>query len=645
MHVFPHSIGTFKEDASSASRKQPPRAKKASSVWATAAIALMWIAAPMAQAQQPTWMTNGLVAYYPLDGDAREATQNTANGVEVAMAYSQDRFGVAARSAQFNGTTSCIIVSNGPAFMLTNAVTLSAWVKNDSPAGPYRFIIGKDTQGKPDFKFQISKGDNRIMFYTSRSSAAVSLAPIQTTWHHYVGVSDGHANSLYENGTLVTSTTESGDPMIPVDSPLTMGRLPHPEATEGGSWMFWKGSLDDVRIYSRALSVGEVKALHEYESVPHSLPPRQATATPQVVNGFVVGTTITDGGYAYTNNPSVTIVGGGGSGATATSQIDTNGSVTKITILSPGSGYTNAPQVLIAAPPYPPEQAVASAQVVNGFLVGVTLTNGGRGYAQTPRIWLNGGGGTGASVSAGIDTNGTITGIQVLNPGSGYTNAPQVVIEPPVFPLPRITLAPGQQVAFGQLQAGTSYQLQTLSTGSWTNTGATITATNSTHTLDLPGRSDCRLLPLPLPRTATATPSVVNGFLVGITVADGGSGYTSSPSVTIQDATGTGATTSVTVLTGAVTRVQIISPGSGYSANPTVTIAPPPVVAIAGSSSPAVTLNMLNLFPNIPYQLERTSDLKTFVPVGGTFLPTATTNNVTVNAGTGVSFYRVVYRR
>jgi len=53
-------------------------------------------------------------------------------------------------------------------------------------------------------------------------------------------------------------------------------------------------------------------------------------------------------GVGYLENPTVTIAGGGGTGATATAQIDyATGSISSITVLNPGTGYTSAPTVII----------------------------------------------------------------------------------------------------------------------------------------------------------------------------------------------------------------------------------------------------------------------------------------------------------
>ena len=78
--------------------------------------------------------------------------------------------------------------------------------------------------------------------------------------------------------------------------------------------------------------------------------PQQAYATAQMVSGFVVGATVTSGGSGYGSNVVVSIVGGGGSGATASATVS-GGVVTKLTITDAGIGYTSTPTILIAPPP------------------------------------------------------------------------------------------------------------------------------------------------------------------------------------------------------------------------------------------------------------------------------------------------------
>ena len=66
--------------------------------------------------------------------------------------------------------------------------------------------------------------------------------------------------------------------------------------------------------------------------------------------GFITIINVTFGGKGYTTAPTVTIFGGGGSGATATATVN-GGAVTSITVNNPGSGYTSSPTVTIAPPP------------------------------------------------------------------------------------------------------------------------------------------------------------------------------------------------------------------------------------------------------------------------------------------------------
>jgi len=84
----------------------------------------------------------------------------------------------------------------------------------------------------------------------------------------------------------------------------------------------------------------------------------------------------------------------------------------------------------------------------------------------------------------------------------------------------------------------------------------------------------CGLLNAGQPATAVAT--VTAGFVSGITVTSGGSGYTSEPSVTITGGGGSGATAKAILSGDKVALLVVLTAGSGYTSAPTVSIEAPP---------------------------------------------------------------------
>ncbi|WP_273823021.1 phage tail tube protein [Pseudomonas asplenii] len=78
------------------------------------------------------------------------------------------------------------------------------------------------------------------------------------------------------------------------------------------------------------------------------------------------------------------------------------GAVTALVLNSAGSGYTTAPTVAITGGGG--SGATATAQIEDGKVTGFTITNPGSGYTTAPTVALTGGSGTGATARAVIDT-------------------------------------------------------------------------------------------------------------------------------------------------------------------------------------------------------------------------------------------------
>ena len=262
----------------------------------------------------------------------------------------------------------------------------------------------------------------------------------------------------------------------------------------------------------------------------------------------------------------------------------------------------------------PPATATATATLVDGFVVGVSLTYEGSGYTNAPLVRLIGGGGSGAQAVATV-SNGVVTGLTITDAGSGYTNGPLVVIAPPFLPHPTLDIAAMSLLSFSNLTVGASYQLQQFSAGSWTNPPVSFTASSTLYTqmfAGVVGSGNYRLALKPVATPAYATPEVVGGFVVEAKVTSGGFGYVTNPAVAIiaVNGAGSGATAVASIGGGVVTSINITDAGIGYTNPPVIKIAPPPTgVVVPPTVQPVMRLDASNLTPYNNYQIQFTPAL------------------------------------
>jgi hypothetical protein len=86
-----------------------------------------------------SFLTNGLVAYYPFDGNPNDAV-GTDNGTVNGAVLSTNQLGEADSAYLFNGSYSWIDFGSPSKLQFTNNFTLSAWCLF-SGGGPYRFLF------------------------------------------------------------------------------------------------------------------------------------------------------------------------------------------------------------------------------------------------------------------------------------------------------------------------------------------------------------------------------------------------------------------------------------------------------------------------------------------------------------------------
>jgi hypothetical protein len=341
-----------------------------------------------------------------------------------------------------------------------------------------------------------------------------------------------------------------------------------------------------------------------------------ATATANITHeltGDVASIAVTTGGSGYTSPPTVTITGLG-TGATATAVLsstgntsDTGGIVQSITLLTGGTGYTSAPTVTIGGPGSgATAMAVLSSSgttVTSGYVSTITIGTGGSGYTSAPVIdFTGGGGGSGAMATANLLPTGAITSVTLnttgsqcyhlasdvvisfSGPGSGATATATLETTPSCAysvsvpgPTPNcsslLTTRDQANVTFssntsasGTLSVGTNFKSPTGFTLQDPGSGFTST-TPWTSTLTMSSgyswtSGDC----------SNVVATITNGYhIASINVANGGTGYTTAPTVTITGGVGsTSQPTATAALSYYVGSITVTNPGSGYTVAPIV---------------------------------------------------------------------------
>jgi len=170
---------------------------------------------------------------------------------------------------------------------------------------------------------------------------------------------------------------------------------------------------------------------------------RTATAQAVINTGHISEIFLNNDGSGFSSAPLVSIStspsGLGGSNATAVAFTTSRANITsveKILITNAGYGYTEAPTITFTGGGGTGAAATCSINTTSKGVIKFVVTDGGIGFGTVPTITISGGGGTGAVGLASIGINNTqgfneVKNIFVTNTGSSYTSEPTVTISDP----------------------------------------------------------------------------------------------------------------------------------------------------------------------------------------------------------------------
>jgi hypothetical protein len=227
---------------------------------------LILVQASIALSQTPT---NGLVAFYKFNLDRSKEpatvydfTRNQNNGTIVnGVSYTSDRFGVGCSAMLFDGTGYITVPSSNSLKRPRNAFTAAVWFKFTKGADFFKEWITiccksdqtDETEDSPQYRMQATAQTVSI-----NSKFTENFVPQLSyeVWYFYAYTFDGSQVRVFLNGKFVYEHNYNGQ-LTANDMPLEIGRdLP-------GGLEYFDGTMDDLRIYDRALDESELIQIYK----------------------------------------------------------------------------------------------------------------------------------------------------------------------------------------------------------------------------------------------------------------------------------------------------------------------------------------------------------------------------------------------
>jgi hypothetical protein len=206
-------------------------------------------------------LKDGLVAYYPFTGNAKDESGNDHNAEVVVATLTTDRFGVANSAYLFNGSNSYISIPHHSDFNFTDAFTIGTWFTIRSGHG-WKHLVNKthDSIDGPPNGFRLANPGNILFGEVAGQNIKTEkeLPDVSSKWRHGMVVYDGKLIHLYLDSILKISSKVGDRPNLSNRYSLMIG-------AQSKNRGYHNGKIDDIRIYNRALSAKEVSAIYDSE--------------------------------------------------------------------------------------------------------------------------------------------------------------------------------------------------------------------------------------------------------------------------------------------------------------------------------------------------------------------------------------------
>ena len=533
----------------------------------------------ISMAQVPAYVpTNGLVGWWPFTGNANDLSGNGNNcTIYNSPTLCPDR-NLVSNSAYFLNGTNNWINTNSAFLQTSNPHSISIWWQTTDSTKTNQTLFNTNPHTLENFAFHYSSSSNTppygLAFGMGNGLSGngswnvmhpdygqITTPPTRGIWHHAVWVKDASLIwKFYFDGNLIHTFNSN----INTGSQLADLRFGAENAGYPTGGANFKGNLDDIGVWNRALTACEINQLYT-----SGISPITTTTSAATICAGASTTITASGATTYAWMP------GNLSGATIT--VSPIATTTYTVTGTDANGCLNTATRIITVNPLPVVTATSTAAAVCAG-ASVTLTGGG----ALTYVW-SGGVTNAVSFIPTATTTYTVTGTNI----NGCVNTATITVT--VNPLPVVTTTTtAPSICIG---ASTTITANGATTYAWMPgnlTGATITVSptaTTTYTVTGTNANGCvntatRIItvnPLPIVTATSTAASVCTGSNVTLT-GGGATSYTWSGGVTNAVSFIPTATTTYTV-TG--TNIN----GCVNTATITVTVNPLPVVTATSTAA------------------------------------------------------------
>jgi concanavalin A-like lectin/glucanase superfamily protein/List-Bact-rpt repeat protein/flagellar hook capping protein FlgD len=245
-----------------------------------------------------------LLAYYMMDeggGASLRDTSGSGNHGEIIGGPAWVS-GIEGLAQSFDGSSQYDTAANSASLNPGSAITISAWFKCEQTAAATQRIVSKGVMNSTDgYELSLASSGKVFTRFNQKTNGDIyrinstTSYPLNTgAWMHAAATYDGATIKLYINGVQEGSLAWAGATIGSNTNPLSLGR-------QNDGLYYFKGKMDEVRVYNHALDVSEIQALasHTISATAGTGGVISPTGNVSVVhNGNQTFTITTDPGYA-----------------------------------------------------------------------------------------------------------------------------------------------------------------------------------------------------------------------------------------------------------------------------------------------------------------------------------------------------------